>query len=76
MHRAQNRQPIQILQEARDAVQTMHVASTAIITGSVDGHVRTYDLRKGELRSDYIGRKYASCILLEQSGYLILEQTQ
>lgn len=27
------------------------------MTGSVDGHVRTYDLRKGELRSDFIGRK-------------------
>jgi len=26
------------------------------MTGSVDGHVRTYDLRKGELRSDFIGR--------------------
>lgn len=54
--RAQNRAPIQILEEARDAVQTLHVDSTMIIAGSVDGHVRTYDLRKGELRSDYIGR--------------------
>ena len=26
------------------------------MSGSVDGHVRTYDLRKGELRADYIGR--------------------
>ena len=30
------------------------------MSGSVDGHVRTYDLRKGELRTDYIGRTYAS----------------
>ena len=27
------------------------------MTGSVDGHVRTYDLRKGELRADYLGRE-------------------
>ena len=53
---AQNRQPIQALEEARDAVQTLHVGSSRIMTGSVDGHVRTYDLRKGELRADYIGR--------------------
>ncbi|KAG6880186.1 hypothetical protein C0992_003850 [Termitomyces sp. T32_za158] len=52
-----NRQAIQVLDEARDAVQTLHIGSTTIITGSVDGHVRTYDLRKGELRSDFIGRK-------------------
>jgi len=54
--RAQNRQAIQILEEARDAVQTLHVGASQIITGSVDGHIRTYDLRKGELRSDFIGR--------------------
>ena len=53
---AQSRQAIQVLEEARDAVQTIHIGPTTIITGSVDGHVRTYDLRKGELRSDFIGR--------------------
>lgn len=56
--RAQNRQAIQVLEEARDAVQTLHVGSTYITTGSLDGHVRTYDLRKGELRSDYMGCLY------------------
>lgn len=57
-----SRQPIQVLDEARDAVQTMHVGPTSIITGSVDGHVRTYDLRKGELRADYIGRTFPSVL--------------
>ena len=55
--RAQSNQPIQILKEARDAVQALHVDSATITTGSIDGHVRTYDLRKGELRSDFIGRR-------------------
>jgi len=53
---SQNRQPIQALEEARDSVQALYVGSSRIMTGSVDGHVRTYDLRKGELRADYIGR--------------------
>jgi mitogen-activated protein kinase organizer 1 len=57
IHSAQSRQAIQVLEEARDAVQTIHVGSITITTGSIDGHVRTYDLRKGELRSDFIGRK-------------------
>ncbi|GJJ06216.1 hypothetical protein Clacol_000406 [Clathrus columnatus] len=37
--RAQNRQPIQTLDEARDAIQTLFVGSTCIMSGSVDGHV-------------------------------------
>lgn len=54
--RAQSRTPIQVLEEAKDAVQTLHVDATTIIAGSVDGYVRTYDLRKGELRADFVGR--------------------
>jgi mitogen-activated protein kinase organizer 1 len=52
---AQTRQAIQTLDEARDSIQTLHVGPTFIVSGSVDGHVRTYDLRMGELRSDFIG---------------------
>lgn len=62
--RAQSRSPIQVLEEARDAIQTLHVGATSIVTGSVDGYVRTYDLRKGELRSDFIGRKFTPPLLL------------
>jgi hypothetical protein len=58
--RSQNRQPIQALEEARDSVQALYVGTSRIMTGSVDGHVRTYDLRKGELRADYIGRTCAT----------------
>lgn len=54
--RAQGRQAIQSLEEAKDSIQTLHIGPTYIMAGSVDGHVRTYDLRKGELRSDFIGR--------------------
>lgn len=57
-HSAQNRQPIQILEEARDAVQALHISHGTILTGSVDGHVRAYDLRMGQLRSDFIGGEF------------------
>jgi mitogen-activated protein kinase organizer 1 len=56
MNSAQSRIPIQVLDEARDAIQTLHVGPTTITTGSVDGHTRTYDIRKGEICSDYLGR--------------------
>ncbi|KAJ3810998.1 nuclear mRNA splicing protein [Lentinula aff. lateritia] len=65
--RAQSRSPIQILEEARDAIQTLHIQSTSITTGSVDGHVRTYDLRKGELRSDYIGHPVTAVVPTQDS---------
>ena len=61
--RAQSRQAIQSLEEAKDAIQTLHVGPTYMMTGSVDGHVRTYDLRKGELRTDFIGRTSLSTLL-------------
>lgn len=53
--RSQNRAPIQVLNEAKDSVQALYISATTVIAGSVDGHVRTYDLRKGELRSDFVG---------------------
>jgi mitogen-activated protein kinase organizer 1 len=60
--RSQPRAPIQSLDEAGDAIQTIHVGPTVVITGSVDGHIRTYDLRKGELRSDYIGQPIGAVV--------------
>lgn len=58
--KSQSRQAIQELKEARDAIQCLSVGPTEIISGSVDGHVRTYDLRMGELRSDYLGHPVTS----------------
>ena len=59
--RAHSKQPIQILDESRDAIQTLHVGASQIITGSVDGNMRVYDLRKGELRTDFLGREHVPC---------------
>ncbi|TCD65183.1 hypothetical protein EIP91_003005 [Steccherinum ochraceum] len=60
--RSQNRQAIQTLEEARDAVQALHVGQGVVITGSVDGHVRTYDLRMGQLRTDFIGHPVTAVV--------------
>jgi len=60
--KGQSRTPIQVLEEARDAIQALYVGSTYIMTGSVDGHVRTYDLRMGEMRADYLGSPVTSIV--------------
>ncbi|KAN0090994.1 WD40-repeat-containing domain protein [Tylopilus felleus] len=60
--RSQSRAPIQVLEEARDAVQALHVGATTILAGSVDGYVRTYDLRMGELRADFVGQPVTSVV--------------
>lgn len=65
--RSRSSEPIQILKEAKDSVTDIHVvqdipttkgasANTAIIrTASVDGVLRTYDLRKGNIFTDDCG---------------------
>ena len=50
--------PIQVLEEARDSVSSLHVVGHEIVTGCVDGRVRVYDLRMGMLFVDVIGRMY------------------
>ncbi len=50
--------PIQVLEEARDSVSSLHVVGHEIVTGCVDGRVRVYDLRMGMMFVDVIGRMY------------------
>jgi mitogen-activated protein kinase organizer 1 len=62
--RSQNRAPIQTLQEGRDSVTSIEVpplSSTEgggglgqVVVGSVDGTVRTYDVRMGKMVEDVI----------------------
>lgn len=47
--RSNDRGPIQSLTEARDGVTGVVITQETILTSSVDGCVRTYDVRKGSL---------------------------
>ena len=49
--------PIQVLEEAKDSVSSVIVDGHEIATGSVDGRVRLYDLRMGQVYVDVIGRE-------------------
>ena len=54
--KSQSVKPIQVLEEAGDAVSSLHVVGHEVVTGSVDGRVRVYDLRMGMVFVDVIGR--------------------
>lgn len=56
-----SRDPIQILNEAKDSVTSVQVSAQEILTGSLDGNVRRYDIRMGQMTADDIGSM--QCIL-------------
>lgn len=69
-----NRKPIQVLSDAKDSVTDVHVTveggenqsistDAYIRTASVDGCVRTYDLRKGVLQCDNVGSSITAMAL-------------
>lgn len=70
--KSQSYKPIQTLDDSRDAVQALVLGSGSIITGSVDGHIRTYDLRMGELRSDYMGSPVVGLALSSDGQTLLI----
>ena len=47
--------PIQVLSDARDAVSHARVCGTDVVAASVDGVLRTYDVRVGRLLADSVG---------------------
>ncbi|XP_023230264.1 WD repeat domain-containing protein 83-like [Centruroides sculpturatus] len=69
--RSHSRDPIQIMDEAKDNVTSLHVSDHEILTGSLDQHVRRYDLRKGEMYSDHLG-KSVTCVNFTKDGQCIL----
>lgn len=69
--RAANRDPIQTMSDFKDSVTSLARTDSTIIAGSVDGHVRSYDLRKGQLQSDSMGFPVTSVrVSNDQNCYL------
>ena len=56
--------PIQVLEEARDSVSGVWVGGHEVVTGSVDGRMRVYDLRMGMVFVDVVGRMWRRFALL------------
>ncbi|XP_013396649.1 WD repeat domain-containing protein 83 [Lingula anatina] len=67
-------EPIQILDEAKDSVTSVAVSDHEILTGSADGRVRRYDLRMGDMHSDFIGQT-VTCVNFSRDGQCTLSSS-
>ncbi|KAF6218935.1 hypothetical protein HO133_005478 [Letharia lupina] len=72
--KSQSTKPIQVLEEAGDSVSSLHVVGHEIVTGSVDGRMRVYDLRMGMTFVDVIGQPITS-VQQTQDGNAVLVST-
>lgn len=80
--KSKSRDPVQILDEAKDSVSSLSATDYEVVTGSLDGKVRKYDIRQGMLHIDDVQAPVSSvcftgdtqCILtncLNDAVYLI-----
>lgn len=69
--RSRRPEPVQTLDEARDGISSVKVSDHEILAGSVDGRVRRYDLRMGQLFSDYVGSPI-TCTCFSRDGQCTL----
>ncbi|KAJ3188406.1 WD repeat-containing protein 83 [Gaertneriomyces sp. JEL0708] len=58
--RSNSRYPIQILEDAKDSVESVQICDSEILSGSVDGCIRIHDVRMGELITDKVGHPVSS----------------
>lgn len=52
--RSNSQSPVQTLKDFTDSVTSVTHSSSAIIAGCVDGFLRIYDLRRGQVHQDYL----------------------
>ncbi|XP_067170672.1 WD repeat domain-containing protein 83 isoform X1 [Apteryx mantelli] len=69
--RSRRPDPVQVLDEAKDGVSSVKVSDHELLSGSVDGRVRRYDLRAGQLYSDYVGSPITS-VCFSKDGQCVL----
>ncbi|GAA6046211.1 hypothetical protein NBRC10513_002204 [Rhodotorula toruloides] len=72
--KSQNRAPLQILEGARDSITSIRIHDHLICTGSVDGYVRTYDLRMGQMQADFFDQPVTS-LTFTVDAFLLLVST-
>ncbi|KAM7217448.1 WD domain containing protein [Rhypophila decipiens] len=67
-----NNKPIQVLDDAKDAISSVVVTGEEIIAGSVDGRVRSYDLRMGRCVTDVFANSVTSLCLARDGESLLV----
>eukprot|EP00474_Spongospora_subterranea_P010754 CRZ11212.1 hypothetical protein [Spongospora subterranea] len=69
--RSQSRDPIISLADAKDSVTRVVSTDTEILTSSVDGCIRVYDMRAGRLTTDHMGEAI-TCLRVSADGNCVL----
>lgn len=64
--------PVQVLDDATDAISSVVVRGAEIIAGSVDGRVRCYDVRAGKVTADVIGASVTSLCLTRDGKAMLV----
>ncbi|KAM0324085.1 hypothetical protein ACHAQA_008275 [Verticillium albo-atrum] len=64
--------PVQVLDDARDAVTSLVVRGAEVVVGSVDGRVRSYDVRTGKCVVDVIGASVTSLDLTRDGRAMLV----
>ncbi|KAF2357405.1 WD40 repeat [Trinorchestia longiramus] len=59
--RSRRKDPIQVLDEAKDSIMSVSVAAHEILSASLDCNTRVYDLRNGRLTSNCMGNGVTCC---------------
>lgn len=72
--RSRSPEPIQVIDDAKDSVSSVMLSQQEILSGSIDGKVRNYDLRMGQLRVDCIGQPVTS-VSFTKDGQCVLVST-
>mmetsp|Transcript_6441 Transcript_6441/g.15082 ORF Transcript_6441/g.15082 Transcript_6441/m.15082 type:complete len:298 (-) Transcript_6441:314-1207(-) len=65
--RSRSFDPIQTMAHFKDSVTSIAVRGHEICAGSVDGYIRTFDIRAGEVTSDCVGQA-VTCVTLTEDG--------
>ncbi|KAJ2234440.1 hypothetical protein IWW45_003412 [Coemansia sp. RSA 485] len=58
--RSMQHMPLQIMDDAKDGISCVAMTDTEVIAGSIDGSVRTYDIRAGKQVTDTMGQPVVS----------------
>lgn len=64
--------PIQVLDDAADAISSVVVRGAEIVAGSVDGRVRCYDVRVGKVTADVVGASVTSLCLTRDAKAMLV----
>ena len=54
--KSKKNEPVQTLDEGKDVIMSIVVSGHEILTGCLDGRIRRYDLRTGQLFQDHVGK--------------------